>query len=84
MLRMISDPHRPQSGPITCYLNPTYHVLPRMLFQLIDLYKRTGYPFAHVVPSPGARTHPCIVTLPVRLQSFWFVGGEETGGRWKT
>ena len=28
MLRMVSYPHRPQSGHITCYLNRTYHVLP--------------------------------------------------------
>ncbi len=27
MLRMVSYPHRPQSGHITCYLNRTYHVL---------------------------------------------------------
>src|SRR5207248_4796397 len=34
MLRMVSHPHRPQSGHITCYLNRTYHVLPteRCLF----------------------------------------------------
>ena len=30
MLRMVSHPHRPQSGHITCYLNRTYHVLPTM------------------------------------------------------
>src|ERR1700734_1977431 len=28
MLRMVSHPHRPQSGHIMCYLNRTYHVLP--------------------------------------------------------
>src|SRR5204863_10039449 len=28
MLLMVSHPHRPQSGHITCYLNRTYHVLP--------------------------------------------------------
>src|SRR5580658_908559 len=28
MLRMVSYPHRPKSGHITCYLNRTYHVLP--------------------------------------------------------
>jgi hypothetical protein len=28
MLRMVSYPHRPQSGHIMCYLNRTYHVLP--------------------------------------------------------
>src|SRR6266568_6584494 len=27
MLRMVSYPHRPKSGHITCYLNRTYHVL---------------------------------------------------------
>src|SRR5713226_2521732 len=26
MLRMVSYPHRPKSGHITCYLNRTYHV----------------------------------------------------------
>src|ERR1700719_2953206 len=28
MLRMVSYPHRPQSGHIMCYLHRTYHVLP--------------------------------------------------------
>ena len=28
MLRMVSYPHRPQSGHFMCYLNRTYHVLP--------------------------------------------------------
>jgi len=28
MLRMVSHPHRLQSGHIICYLNRTYHVLP--------------------------------------------------------
>ena len=28
MLCIVSHPHRPQSGHITCYLNRTYHVLP--------------------------------------------------------
>src|SRR5579864_8770597 len=32
MLRMVSHPHRPQSGHITCYLNRTYHVLPTSFF----------------------------------------------------
>src|ERR1039458_5801608 len=27
MLRMVSYPHRPQSGHIICYLNRTYHLL---------------------------------------------------------
>jgi len=35
MLRMVSHPHRPQSGHITCYLNRTYHVLPT--HQKVDL-----------------------------------------------
>src|SRR5277367_530872 len=30
MLRMVSHPHRPHSGHITCYLNRTYHVLPTL------------------------------------------------------
>jgi len=30
MLRMVSYPHRPQSGHIMCYLNRTYHVLPTL------------------------------------------------------
>ena len=35
MLRMVSHPHRPQSGHITCYLNRTYHVLPTVPPELI-------------------------------------------------
>src|ERR1700733_12000013 len=31
MLRMVSYPHRPPSGHITCYLNRTYHVLPTLI-----------------------------------------------------
>jgi len=36
MLRMVSHPHRPQSGHITCYLNRTYHVLPTLLNDSLD------------------------------------------------
>src|SRR5271166_4458712 len=32
MLRMVSYPHRPQSGHFTCYLNRTYHVLPTLWY----------------------------------------------------
>jgi hypothetical protein len=31
MLRMVSHPHRPQSGHFMCYLNRTYHVLPTLV-----------------------------------------------------
>src|SRR5438309_10799555 len=37
MLRMVSYPHRPQSGHITCYLNRTYHVLPTAFLICLDL-----------------------------------------------
>jgi hypothetical protein len=36
MLRMVSYPHRPQSGHITGYLNRTYHVLPTPPILLVD------------------------------------------------
>ena len=36
MLRMVSYPHRPLSGQITCYLNRTYHVLPTVDGLLLD------------------------------------------------
>jgi hypothetical protein len=36
MLRMVSYPHRPQSGHIMCYLNRTYHVLPTRKFLKLD------------------------------------------------
>src|SRR5580765_7486477 len=36
MLRMVSYPHRPQSGHIMCYLNRTYHVLPTILRPVLD------------------------------------------------
>src|ERR1700730_5100104 len=36
MLRMVSYPHRPQSGHIMCYLHRTYHVLPTWLYGLLD------------------------------------------------
>src|SRR5437660_12885361 len=36
MLRMVSYPHRPQSGHITCYLNRTYHVLPTRIHNPFD------------------------------------------------
>ena len=36
MLCMVSYPHRPQSGHITCYLNRTYHVLPTVARANID------------------------------------------------
>ena len=35
MLRMVSYPHRPQSGHIMCYLNRTYHVLPTDIDDLL-------------------------------------------------
>jgi hypothetical protein len=39
MLRMVSYPHRPQSGHIMCYLNRTYHVLPTILALPVDNYR---------------------------------------------
>src|SRR5579862_680186 len=40
MLRMVSHPHRPQSGHITCYLNRTYHVLPTKNQKAVDMFPR--------------------------------------------
>jgi len=40
MLRMVSYPHRPQSGHIVCYLNRTYHVLTTLLHIALDNYYR--------------------------------------------
>jgi hypothetical protein len=36
MFRMVSYPHRPQSGHFMCYLNWTYHVLPTPLRVRLD------------------------------------------------
>ena len=45
MLRMVSHPHRPQSGHITCYLNRTYHVLPtKRTFILVFLLESEHNP----------------------------------------
>jgi len=38
MLRMVSYPHRLQSGHITCYLNRTYHVLPTKFGERLDAW----------------------------------------------
>jgi RNA polymerase sigma factor (TIGR02999 family) len=48
MLRMVSHPHRPQSGHIMCYLNRTYHVLPTNLFGTIDSAGTYEYLVAHL------------------------------------
>jgi hypothetical protein len=37
MLRMVSYPHRLQSGHIMCYLNRTYHVLPTIVMFILDM-----------------------------------------------
>gem|GEM_PF-3655319 len=46
MLRMVSYPHRPQSGHIMCYLNRTYHVLPTRVLRYIDDLELCPYPVA--------------------------------------
>jgi hypothetical protein len=43
MLRMVSYPHRPQSGHIMRYLNRTYHVLPTLADTLLDKPDALGY-----------------------------------------
>jgi hypothetical protein len=58
MLRMVSYPHRLQSGHITCYLNRTYHVLPTLKYLLIDSAATSEHNvsarFGHARP-PSAR-----------------------------
>src|SRR5690348_9802566 len=52
MLRMVSYPHRPQSGHITCYLNRTYHVLPTAL-KLVPLHAVICALYSPVQPPRG-------------------------------
>jgi hypothetical protein len=46
MLRMVSYPHRPQSGHIICYLNRTYHVLPTETGFRLDILRGFAQTFA--------------------------------------
>src|ERR1700721_2530841 len=64
MLRMVSYPHRPQSGHIMCYLNRTYHVLPTKCANSLDRQSRRQYHlgdsaqiFAHYIPSRAVPPH---------------------------
>src|ERR1035438_9407599 len=54
MLRMVSYPHRPQSGHITCYLNRTYHVLPTCPEARFDRRERLCHT-AHDLPMSRRR-----------------------------
>src|ERR1035438_9190116 len=56
MLRMVSHPHRPQSGHIMCYLNRTYHVLPTELV-------RSCLSIHSGLPCENVRSAPAIVFL---------------------
>src|ERR1035438_1834576 len=47
MLRMVSHPHRPQSGHIMCYLNRTYHVLPTNSVLRVGAARFLGNPGTH-------------------------------------
>ena|ERR1700724_471180 len=44
MLRMVSYPHRPQSGHIMCYLHRTYHVLPTLRLRSLADAWYSDYP----------------------------------------
>src|SRR5947208_13521746 len=72
MLRMVSYPHRPKSGHITCYLNRTYHVLTTAKAPALAKFSeswysrrprhwrdiaRNGYP-AQPMPPPGSAAGP--------------------------
>ena len=50
MLRMVSHPHRPQSGHIMCYLNRTYHVLPTRNLVRVDQGRSMDVMFANGSP----------------------------------
>src|SRR5579864_5631745 len=57
MLRMVSYPHRPLSGHITCYLNRTYHVLPTAILLPVDIGNCTDYRVASIellIPRRGS------------------------------
>jgi hypothetical protein len=56
MLRMVSYPHRPQSGHIMCYLNRTYHVLPTLLDHTLDVGRRFLYDFKNKFAQTLIRT----------------------------
>ena len=49
MLRMVSYPHRPQSGHFICYLNRTYHVLPTNLIARLDRVRQISHDFGYGV-----------------------------------
>jgi len=51
MLRMVSHPHRPQSGHITCYLNRTYHVLPTSSNFPVEKSQSSPYRTSNIVRS---------------------------------
>jgi hypothetical protein len=59
MLRMVSYPHRPKSGHITCYLNRTYHVLTTL--PVLDLDKPSAAWYRHGVSGGDLMRH--ITTL---------------------
>jgi len=44
MLAMVSYSHRSQSGPIMCYLDRNYHVLPTPTSPSLDTPHRRVYP----------------------------------------
>src|SRR5207245_8273129 len=65
MLRMVSYPHRSQSGHITCYLNRTYHVLPTSHWQPLAPCPRE----AHTLAERGAPMHRMALLIMVALLS---------------
>jgi hypothetical protein len=59
MLRMVSYPHRPLSGHITCYFNRTYHVLPTLNFAEVDSAEREAQTWldSHKLSVAAERQH---------------------------
>src|SRR5712692_6685202 len=55
MLRMVSYPHRPKSGHITCYLNRTYHVPTTSSLVRLDHNLPNGASCAVLVKGGGNR-----------------------------
>src|SRR6266849_5734385 len=67
MLRMVSYPHRPKSGHITCYLIRTYHVLTTVTGIVFATGWQSGYSSRHShVPSliPVAPSLACAPRPP--------------------
>src|ERR1700693_691665 len=75
MLRMVSYPHRPQSGHIMCYLNRTYHVLPTPLVSCSRLRRKvrlssTFHIDAIIVSAPEIPAAASIIIVSNLIKQF--------------